>query len=172
LIAVALLIVAAVLYWAAKQIVAEMKAARQEAAQTRAAALMQLFAPGLAAGAHDPRAMLVWHPLAKMARQLWPSEFASLDRAGGGTFPFTKEQVQAAHAEWTADWLAWERTHDAAYKLKVAEIEHELGEGSVVSAPPHVRARLDAIEREKLDLYQHRYQEYVRVSKALKALES
>ena len=170
--AVAILIVAAVLHWAAKQIVAEMKAARQEAAQTRAAALMQLFAPGAAAAAHDPRAMLVWHPLVRMARQLWPTEFGSLDRAAGGTFPFTKEQVQAAHAEWTADWLAWEHTHDAAYKLKVAEIERELGDGSAVSAPPHVRARLDAIEREKLDLYQRRYREYVRVSKALQALES
>jgi hypothetical protein len=68
--------------------------------------------------------------------------------------------------------LAWERTHEAAYTLKVAEIEHELGEGSAISAPPHMRARLDAIEREKLDLYQRRYQEYVRVSKALQALES
>ena len=154
------------------QIVAEMKAARQEASNTRAAALMQLFAPGLAAGAHDPRALLVWHPLAKMARQLWPSEFASLDRAAGGMFPFTKEQVQAAHAEWTADWLAWERTHDAAYKLKAAEIEREIGDAGAAAAPPHVRARLDAIEREKLDLYQRRYQEYVRVSKALQALES
>ena len=26
--------------------------------------------------------------------------------------------MQAAHAQWTADWLAWERTHDAEYKLK------------------------------------------------------
>ena len=165
------LIVAAVVCWAANQIVAEMKAAREEAAHARAVALMHLFAPGLETGARDPRALLVWHPLAKMARRLWPAEFASLDRAAGGTFPFTKEQVEAAHADWTTDWLAWERAHDAAYKLKVAEIEHELGNASAASAPPFVRARLDVIEREKLDLYQRRYQEYVRISKALKALE-
>ena len=32
------------------------------------------------------------------------------------------------------------------------------------------RARLDAIEQEKLELYQRRYAEYVRVAKALQAL--
>jgi hypothetical protein len=32
------------------------------------------------------------------------------------------------------------------------------------------RARLDAIEREKLDLYQRRYAEYVRTAKALQTL--
>ena len=33
-----------------------------------------------------------------------------------------------------------------------------------------LRARVDAIERQKLDLYQRRYAEYVRVAKALQAL--
>jgi hypothetical protein len=33
-----------------------------------------------------------------------------------------------------------------------------------------LRARLDAVESEKLGLYQGRYQEYVRVAKALQAL--
>ena len=32
------------------------------------------------------------------------------------------------------------------------------------------RARLDALEQEKLDLYQRRYAEYVRISKALQAI--
>jgi hypothetical protein len=32
------------------------------------------------------------------------------------------------------------------------------------------RARLDAIEGEKLDLYQRRYADYVRTAKALQAL--
>ena len=75
--------------------------------------------------------------------------------------------VQAAHARWTAEWLAWERTHDAEYKLKAAEIEEELlaSGGSTV-----VRGRLDGVEREKLDRYQRRYEEYVRVGKALQAL--
>ena len=35
-----------------------------------------------------------------------------------------------------------------------------------------LRARLDAVEREKLDRYQRRYAEYVRVAKALQALSS
>jgi hypothetical protein len=53
----------------------------------------------------DPRALLTWHPLAKIVRQLFPSDLAALDRAVGGTFPFTKDQMHAAHAQWTADWL-------------------------------------------------------------------
>jgi hypothetical protein len=35
---------------------------------------------------------------------------------------------------------------------------------------PARRARIEAIEREKLDLYQRRYEEYVRVAKALQML--
>ena len=170
MIAAAVLIVAAVMYWAAQQIVAELKAGRDEAARTRTLALLQLFAPGVAASASDPRALLVWQPLAAAARQMYPTEFAALDRAASATFPFSKEQLQSAHAEWTATWLAWERAHDAEYKLKAAALEHELGTTSIVSAPPLARARVDALEREKLDLYQHRYQEYVRVAKALQAL--
>jgi hypothetical protein len=170
MIVVAILVVAGIVLWAAKQIVAELKAAREEAARTRMIALLQMFAPGVAAGAGDPRALLVWQPLARTARQMYPVEFAALDRAAGGTFPFTKDQLQTAHADWTADWLAWERAHDAEYKLKASALEHELGTTNTVSAPPFARARFDAIEREKLDLYQHRYQEYVRVAKALHAL--
>ena len=166
----AALIVAVAVSWAAQQIVAELKAARADAVRTRAMALLQLLAPGVAASAADPRALLVWQPLASSARQLYPTEFAELDRAAGRTFPFSKEQLQAAHSEWTADWLAWELTHDTEYKLKAAEIEHELGSTTLASAPPMTRARLDAVEREKLDRYQRRYQEYVRVAKALQAL--
>jgi hypothetical protein len=39
--------------------------------------------------------------------------------------------------------------------------------GSVI-----VRAKLESVEREKLDLYQRRYQEYVQVAKALQGLVS
>jgi hypothetical protein len=35
---------------------------------------------------------------------------------------------------------------------------------------PAARARLEAIEREKLELYQRRYQDYVQVAKALQGL--
>ena len=131
--------------------------------------LLQLFTPGLAAVQTDPRALLVWQPLAKTARQLFPVEFATLDRAAGATFPFTADQLQAAHAQWTAEWLAWEYAHDADYKLKTALVEHEIG---AQEASPLLRAKLDAVEREKLGLYQRRYQEYVRVAKALQALSA
>jgi hypothetical protein len=162
-------IVAAVVYWATQQIVVELRAARDEAARARTAAMLQLFAPSLAAADADPRALLVWQPLARIARTLFPQEFGALDRAAPGAFPFTKERLEAAHAQWTADWLAWERTHDAEYKLKAAAAEHELDAsgGSQVA-----RARLEAIEREKLDLYQRRYADYVRVAKALQALSA
>lgn len=166
MILLAALIVAGVVYWTTQQMIAEMKAAHVEAARARAVALMQMFAPAIAAATSDPRALLVWHPLAQTARKIFPVEFSTLDTAAGGTFPFSRQQVQAAHARWTADWLAWERTHDAEYKLKAAEAEHAVN----ADASPVLRARLDAVEREKLDTYQRRYQEYVTVAKALQAL--
>ena len=76
--------------------------------------------------------------------------------------------IQAAPALWTADWLAWERTHDAEFKLKAALAAAELaaaGDSEVA------RGRVDAVEREKLDLYQRRYAEYVRVAKALQSFQ-
>ncbi len=129
--------------------------------------LLALFAPGLAAAAEDPRALLVWQPLASTARALFPDDFAAIDRAAGSTFPFSREQIEAAHARWSAEWLTWERTHDGEYKLKAAAAEEELraSPGSAV-----LRARLDSVEREKLERYQRRYEEYTRVSKALKTL--
>jgi hypothetical protein len=129
--------------------------------------LLVLFAPGVAAAAQDPRALLVWQPLAATARALFPDDFAALDRAAGARFPFSREQVEAAHARWSSDWLAWERTHDAECKLKAAAAEEELraSPGSAL-----LRARLDSVEREKLESYQRRYEEYTRVSKALKGL--
>lgn len=161
------LIVAGAVEWARLRIVRELKAAREEAARGRRLQILAAFAPALGAADIDPRALLVWQPLARTARQLFPDEFAALDRASGATFPFSGESVQAAHARWTADWLAWERTHDAEFKLKAAVIEQELVESGSL---PIVRARLDAVEREKLDRYQRRYEEYVRVAKALQAV--
>ena len=129
--------------------------------------LLTLFGPAVAASADDPRVVLAWQPLAASARALYPKEFADLDRAFGSTFPFSPEAIERAHARWTADWLAWERRHDAEFKLKAATLEHEIGEG-VHSA--FGRARLDAVEREKLDLYQQHYEEYTRIARGLQAL--
>ena len=171
MILVAAIVLAATLYWSAARIVAEVKAARDEAFRARAITMMHVFGPAMSEAARDPRALLVWYPLAKAARALDPDVFASLDRAAQRPFPFTLEQVQAAHAQWTADWLAFERLHDAEYKLKAATIEQELESNPALpGGSPMLRARLDAVEREKLDSYQRRYQQYVEVAKALQAL--
>jgi hypothetical protein len=153
--------------WSGREIVRALKARREDASRDRAARLLRLFAAGISAAQTDPRALLTWQPLAATARRLLPDEFAALDRAARGTFPFTADDIQAAHARWTADWLTWERAHDAEFKLKASTAEHEL---AVSSGSPVLRAKLDAVEREKLDSYQRRYEEYVRVAKALQAL--
>jgi hypothetical protein len=160
-------ILAVVLVWGFRQIVAEQRATREEAARSRMVQLLGLFAQGLHAVEADPRALLTWHPLARTARSMFPAEFETLERAAGAPFPFPAGCVQAAHAQWTTEWLAWERAHDAEYKLKAAALEQELA----APAPSSLaRARLDSVEREKLDLYQRRYAEYIRVSKALQGL--
>jgi hypothetical protein len=160
-------LVAAALWWAAQQVAGELRAAREDASRARTLALLELFAPALRDAENDPRTLLAWQPCAKVARQLFPNECAALDRAAGAPFPFTPDQLQAAHARWTTDWLAWERAHDASYKLKAAAVEQELAAAGGSSA---LRSRLEAIEQEKLDLYQRRYAEYVRVAKALQTL--
>jgi hypothetical protein len=167
LVLIAAVIVAGAVWIAAQQIVSELRAARDDVARGRTLAILQAFAPGIGAAQADPRALLVWQPLARAARQAFPAECAALDKAAGGTFPFTPDQIQAAHARWTAEWLAWERRHDADYKQKAAELEQEVNASGGSAA---ARARLDAVEREKLDLYQRRYQEYVQVAKALQGL--
>lgn len=159
-------VVAAAIAWSANILLADARSARAEARTTRLLSLMQMFAPAIAAAQHDPRVLLVWQPIARAARSACPQEFAALDQAFGDSFPFSTRHVEAAHAQWTSDWLAWETTHDREYKLKAAEAEHRLA----AEPSPLLRARLDAIEREKLDAYQRRYEEYVRVSKALQAL--
>jgi hypothetical protein len=131
-------------------------------------ALVALFAPAMAAAQDNPRVLLTWQPLAKTLRSRFPDEFAALDAASNSTFPFSKDLLASAHARWTADWLAWEKAHDATYKMKALIAQQEL-KGDTSEA---ARAKLDAVEREKLELYQRRYEEYVRVGKALQALIS
>jgi hypothetical protein len=160
-------IVAAALWWGGSVVARELARAREELARRRMLDLMALFAPGITAATDDARAILSWQPLAATARKMFPADFAALDAATGKRFPFSADEIEAAHARWSADWLAWERTHDTEYKLKAAEVEAELAKGA-----PLGRARLDAVEREKLELYQRKYTDYVRVSKALQALRS
>jgi hypothetical protein len=164
---IAALVVAAAVLAAAFRIAAAIEGARAERTRGRVLELIAAFAPAVGAAQADTRAILVWHPLARTARALFPDEFAQIDAAAGGQFPFSKEQLQAAHARWTAEWLAWEKAHDSEYKLKAAAAEHDL---AVAGPSPVLRARVDAVEQEKLERYQRRYEEYVRVAKALQAL--
>jgi len=163
----AALIVAAAIAWAALTIARAIASSHEAASRERTIGLLDLFAPSLGAADADPRALLVWQPLARAARRLFPDEFKSLDAAAGAPFPFGKPQLDAAHSRWTAEWLAWERNHDAEFKLKAA------AESAAVRdlEPSLARARLEGIEREKLERYQRRYEEYIRVGKALQALQ-
>ena len=166
LLASAFIVSAAVLF-AGRWIARALTLARDDAARARVAHLLQLFTPGIAAAQADARTLLTWQPLAATARRLLPDDFAALDRAAGRTFPFTDDDIQAAHARWTADWLSWERAHDAEFKLKAAVAEHD---AAASGGSPVLRAKVDAVECEKLDMYQRRYEEYVRIAKALQAL--
>jgi len=161
------IVVAGAIVWAAQRVAAALAASRAEASRAKAAELLATFAPAIAAAASDPRAILTWQPLARTARRLFPDAFALLDGAAGDTFPFSTERIHEAHARWTTEWLAWERAHDAEYKLKAAAVEHEL---AASGGAPTIRARLDAVEREKLDSYQRRYEEYIRIARALQSL--
>ena len=169
LILISALIVAAAVIWSGRHVARASAAAGRAGGATdrRTAEMLALFAPGIDAARRDPRALLTWQPLASIARKLFPAEFAEIDAAAGAPFPFTSEQIQAAHARWSADWLAWERAHDGEYKMRAAAAQDELGERV---ASQYGRSRLEAIEREKLERYQQRYEEYTHVSKALQTL--
>jgi hypothetical protein len=166
MILLAALIVAAAVLWLARVVAQEAHAAREDALRTRRMDVVRTFAAGMAAVQREPAALLTWQPLARTARQIFPEEFAALDQAAGRPFPFGREQLEAAHARCTTEWLTWERSHDAAFKLKAAEAEHDV---SASGGSPIMKARLDAIEREKLDLYQRHYEAYIRTAKALQA---
>ena len=153
----AALIVAAAVVWAGYQIASAIRRATPEQSRTQALRVAAMFAPAIAAAQVDPKTILTYQPLARTLRVLMPEALAALDRAAGATFPFTTERIQAAHAQWTADWLAWERAHDAEYKARAAEAH---------GSP----SRADQIEREKLETYQRRYEEYIRVARALQSL--
>ena len=167
--ALALLVVAAALVWAGRHVAAlaaEAAAARGEAKRTRELTILNLFAPAISAATADPRSILVWQPVAQAARTLFPDEFSAIDRALGTAFPFSRERLETAHAQWTAEWLAWEQSHDGEYKRRAGEAERQLA----LVPSPDARATLESIGSEKLALYQRRYEEYVRVAKALQAL--
>jgi hypothetical protein len=158
-------LVCAALIYAAWRVADELRQRRREATLQQ---LLATFAPAAAAAQHDPKQILVWHPLAQTSRKLFPDAFKELDAAAGGAFPFTREQLKAAHSRWTAEWLAWERAHDAEYALKTAQVQDEIDRVQG-QASPLLRTRLAAVEQQKLERYQQRYEEYIKTAKALAA---
>jgi hypothetical protein len=133
--------------------------------------VLKTFAPAAADVQRDPRLLIAWYPIAQTSRKLFPDAFRALDDASGGAFPFTKALVEAAHAQCTAEWLAWERAHDADFAVRIAQVHDEIDR---TSGPPSafLRTRLAAVEQQKLEQYQQRYQEYVKTAKALAAFTS
>jgi len=108
----AAIVVAVALIVSLGPVVTEMRAAREEARRARVLSIVQLFGPAVAAVQGDPRALLVWQPLAATVRRLFPEECASLDAAAGSSFPFSADVMSTAHARWTADWLACDARRD------------------------------------------------------------
>jgi hypothetical protein len=161
---ITLLAAAAVAYvlWS---IADELRRERREATLRH---LLATFVPGAAAAQQDPKQLLVWYPFAQSSRKLFPDAFKDLDAAAGGVFPFTREQLKAAHSRWTAEWLTWERAHDAEYSLKTSQIQDEIDRAQG-QASPLLRTRLAAVEQQKLERYQQRYEEYIKTAKALAA---
>jgi hypothetical protein len=135
---------------------------RRSREDATAAALLALFASASAEVRDDPRRLLDWQPTIDVARRMFGPVMARLDAAAGRPYPFGPAEARDAHARWTAAWLAWERAHDEEYKLKASAAEATGG--------PDARAAVAAVESDKLSRYQQRYEEYVRVGKALAAL--
>ena len=128
--------------------------------------LLEIFGAAIPRVQTMPPELVSWVQLANAARALLPHAFASLDAVSGRPFPFPAELVEGVHARWTSEWLAWEREHDSEYKRRTRDIEHQLSDAEGEALQP-LRARLGEIEQEKLLRYQERYEQYVRVGKAL-----
>ena len=138
----------------------------QQHRERLAATLLASLAP--AAARAEPRDLLAWRGAADVARRLFPEAVGAIERQTGEAFPFPHAVVDDAHARWTAEWLAWERRHDADFKQRANALEAELRAAG--NTPAGVRARLSALDDEKLQAYQERYEEYVRIGNGLAAL--
>ena len=145
------------------------KALRSRQREARILGLLATFGPAAERAKADPRALLAWYPVAGAARRALPEAFAALEQDGRPRFPFGPADLEAAHARWSTEWLDWERRQDADHRTRREAVEAELAQAGDAASPP-LRARLEALEQQKLEQYQHRYEEYVRVSRALKQL--
>jgi len=117
----------------------------------------------------DGRELLGWRRVAGTLRGLLPEAVREIERRTGAPFPFPPQVVEDAHARWTADWLAWERAHDIRFRQRTSALEAELRESGDLGTAAG-QARLAALDDEKLQDYQRRYEEYVRVGRELAAL--
>ena len=144
-------------------VASSLRARRRDAQILR---LLAVFGPVAERARSDPRVLLAWYPTAEAARRMFAEACAAIDQDGTDRFPFGTRQLEVAHARWTAEWLEWERDHDAEYRQKSEAVEAELVR-STGAASQAARVRLESVEREKLERYQRRYEEYVRVSRAL-----
>ena len=144
------------------------RACRAEHRERIVALLLTTVAPAVARA--DPRELLAWRSAADAARQLFPEAVAVIEARTGERFPFPRAVIEDAHAHWTADWLAWEQHHDTEYRERAAALEAELHAASGGDAATVVRAKIGGLEDEKLQTYQRRYEEYVRVGNGLIAL--
>ena len=143
------------------------RAQRREHSERIVALLLTTMAPAVARA--EPRELLAWRSAANGIRELFPEQVETIEARTGNRFPFPRALIEDAHARWTADWLAWERQHDIECRERVAALTAELNAVEKGGAPA-VRAKLDALEDEKLQDYQRRYEEYVRVGNGLVAL--
>ena len=131
--------------------------------------LLATFAPIAKEARSDPRLLLVHYPAVVAARRCFPEAFAALEEPQSKSFPLGSLEIEEAHARWTAEWLEWEQRHESEYQRKAAVLNAELV-NTTDARMPALRAELEAVEQQKLDLYQHRYEEYVGVSRALAKL--
>ena len=145
------------------------RALRRRRRDAQILGLLATFGPAAERARADPRVLVAWHPVAVAARRAFPEAFAALEPDGDPRFPFDAADVEAAHARWSTEWLDWERRQDAEHRARREAVEAEL-ESAADAAAPALRARLEALEQEKLERYQRRYEEYVSVSRALRQL--
>ena len=133
--------------------------------------LMVVLLTGAAAavGRAEPRELLAWHATADVVKRIFPEVIADIESKGGESFPIPRKVLEDTHAKWTAEWLAWERQHDADFRKRTSVLQAEL-EATGHEHTPDGHARMAALEDEKLQSYQQRYEEYVLVGKGLTGL--
>ena len=142
---------------------------RKQRKDAQVLGLLSTFASTAKEVRSDPRLLLVHYPVVVAARRCFPDAFSALEEPQSKSFPLGSLEIEEAHARWTAEWLEWERSHESEYQRKAAVLNSELV-NTTDARMPALRAELEAVEQQKLDLYQHRYEEYVGVSRALAKL--